>query len=451
MISYAIQYAIFVAIAAFAYYAMAPRHRWLVLVATGTAALALVGPLHLAVAAVFVFVNFASALLIARWLDTRRATITLVVTIVFDVFVLATFKYGNALLSLDLVLPLGISYYAFQVIGYNLEVYWGRADVEPHLGRFASSILFFPKLAAGPIERPHRFLAQLDQNKRTTSIDVIAGLRQIGWGVFKKCVVADRLGMVIDPIYSAPHEHAGVALMAVIVLYPIQIYNDFSGYTDVALGSARLFGIELTPNFNHPFSATSVSEFWRRWHMSLTSWTTDYVYKPLSLYMRNSRAGLVAATLITFVVLGLWHGDRLNFVLFGLMHGVAVAVESALPRRGREAPRLPPRVANALTFAFYSLTCVFFRASRPSDAIAIIHRAFTTVTARSGIRDVVHSQDLAVLAAVALATIAARRAMGTRTLAETPAWLRWSIHYAIACAIVVLGVLQADRFVYAQF
>ncbi len=475
-----LEYLIFFPLAVAAWYAAAPRLRWAVLIGAGAAFLALASPTHFAFAFVLSLVNYFAGLALERWAETRKALWVLLATLAFDVGVLGLFKYGNAVLAgfaqlealfgvaapprvLSLVLPLGISYYSFQLIGYLLEVYWGRQPAARHLGHFAATILFFPKLVAGPIERPHHFLAQLAAPKPFDPADVTAGLKLLGWGLFKKCVIADRIAFVIGPIFGHPRDFSGLPLAAAIALYTVQVYCDFSGYTDVALGSARVLGLELAPNFNHPFSARSVTDFWRRWHISLSSWTNDYIYRPLSMVISFHtswrRVGTVFSILVTFGVLGLWHGATWNFVLFGLLHGAAVSVEALTSRaRTRLLGRLPARVAdrlnNVVTVVFYSLSCVLFRANSISDALYILGHAFVGIghAAPIGAKRMFGRQyHILLLGLVFGALVLGRWWTRRRPVAARPTWQRWPVYYAVIAAIVILGLFQVNQFVYVQF
>jgi D-alanyl-lipoteichoic acid acyltransferase DltB (MBOAT superfamily) len=400
------EYLVFLPLAVVAYYSVSAQRRWAVLVATGMAFLAFASPWHAAIALGMAAVNFGTGLAIDRWADTPRGARVLFFALLFDVGALGYFKYQGffvqnmnllaqfggvapPLRAHEVLLPLGISYYCFQLIGYNLEVHWGRQPAEKHFGRFASSILFFPKLIAGPIERPHRFLAELRAQRPFRVDDLSAGLVLIGWGLFKKCVIADRVALFVDVVYQNPRELTGLPLLVGVFAYVVQVYSDFSGYTDIALGSGRMLGIQLSPNFNQPFSARSVTDFWRRWHISLSSWTNDYIFKPLSTYVsletKWGHAGIVLSILVTFFVLGFWHGPSWNFVLFGLIHGGAVAFELLTKRaRGFAASKLPPRipdgVSHAATLIFYAFSCVFFRARTVGDALYIISHSFRGLT-----------------------------------------------------------------------
>jgi D-alanyl-lipoteichoic acid acyltransferase DltB (MBOAT superfamily) len=473
---HSLEYAVFLPLSALAYHLAPARHRWAVLVATGLLFLALVSPVHAAVALGLLAFNHATGLGIERWADTPRGVRVLWLALLVDVGVLGYFKYQgffrenvNGLVGLAgiappftvraLLLPLGISYYTFQLIGYNLEIHWGRETAEPHFGRFAASVLFFPKLIAGPIERPHRFLAQLGEGKPLRAEAVSSGLVQIGWGLFKKCVIADRVALVVDLVWQTPRAHQGWPLLVGIFAYVVQVYNDFSGYTDIALGSARLFGIELSPNFNHPFSARSVTDFWRRWHISLSSWTNDYIYKPLSMYISLEtewgKGGLVLSILVTFFVLGFWHGASWTFIAFGLVQGAAVSFEFLTQRaRGAALGRLPARVADGLrhaaTLGFYGLSCVFFRARTVGDALHVLTHAPRALGDLRALRLFAPlAYHLGVLAVFAAAFGLWR--LRARPLPEAPTWARWSLYYAVVVSVLVCGLFEVNQFVYVQF
>jgi D-alanyl-lipoteichoic acid acyltransferase DltB (MBOAT superfamily) len=229
---------------------------------------------------------------------------------------------------LSILLPLGISFYVFQVIGYNLEIYWENAKPEQHLGHFAAYVMFFPKLISGPIERAHLFLPQIKSEKRFNYDYIKSGLQLILWGLFKKLVIADRIDPVTNLIFNNVDDYHGLSLIIGIGLYIVQLYADFSGYTDIALGLARTLGYKLTDNFNRPFQATSISDFWRRWHITLSSWVLDYIYTPVAASKRGwGKYGTIYALIITFTILGFWHGASWNFVIYGFLHALAVSYE----------------------------------------------------------------------------------------------------------------------------
>ena len=227
------------------------------------------------------------------------------------------FSFGN------LVIPLGISYHTFQSISYIIDVRKGRFDGKPDLLEFALFIVFFPQLIAGPIERASTMFPQLTNLRNPPLYSINAGLKRFAWGIFRKAVIADRIALLIDPVFENPGSCPSRLLLFVLFAFTLQIYFDFSGYVDMASGSALLFGIKLSPNFNHPLSFISLRKFWRNWHISLSSWLRDYVYIPIGGRSNHMFRNLM----FTFVLSGLWHGTGWNFLVFGILHGALLCVE----------------------------------------------------------------------------------------------------------------------------
>ena len=316
------------------------------------------------------------------------------------------FKYAGFALSLtgreitwQLLLPVGISFYTFQTLSYVLDVYAGRREAETHFGYYALFVSFFPQLVAGPIERSGRLLPQLKGKRRLREVPFREALLLLLTGYFRKIVIADTLAPVVDQVFSSPAEAKGPGVLLAAALFGLQIYCDFSGYTNIARGSAKLLGIELSENFRRPYFAESLRDFWRRWHMTLTSFFTDYVYLPLG----GNRKGLprqLLATLIVFFLSGLWHGAGLTFLAWGGIHGIALCgeilvrklrswrkgrnaysggkEERSASRRERENASIGLgflRAARHLAlFAFLSFAWIFFRAERLSGAAALLSR-----------------------------------------------------------------------------
>lgn len=473
MLVHALEYLIVTACALLLHAILPRRLSWVGFVVAGATFLGFVGPRDLGVALLLTAVNWAAAIGIDKWAETSRGSAVLLATIGFDVVALALYKFGYLLVphvpalrplfgasaTGGLLVPLGISYYAFQLVGYCLEVHWGRGAVERNPGKLAASVLFFPKLVSGPIERPHHFFPQLEGAPRDRLLDLREGLARVAWGACKKAVIADRIAMMIDPVYRHPDAYAGLTLVVAIALYTVQVYTDFSGYTDIALGTARLFGVELQPNFDRPFSSKSITEFWRRWHMSLSSWTSDYVYRPLSMLIslntRWKRAGLVFSILVTFGVLGVWHGASWSFIAFGLIHGVAVSFEAVTQKTSFLPKSLSAawadRVRNALTVGFYALSCTFFRASTVPDALTILKRAFTHVQARAAVDFFSGSKWELILLVVGGVTMIGAKWSFSRAPAAEPRWWRVPVHAALAGVLIACGVFEATTFVYVQF
>ena len=306
---------------------------------------------------------------------------------------LGVFKYAGFFAGLihggpawRLLLPVGISFYTFQALSYVLDVYRGRTAPEGHFGYYALFISFFPQLVAGPIERSGRLLPQLRRERTLSREQLSAG----GWllltGYFKKAAIADGLAPLVDAVYAAPGQAGGPEIIAATALFGLQIYCDFSGYSDIARGSAGLLGVELMENFQAPYAARSIREFWRRWHISLTAWFTDYVYIPLG----GSRRGLPRRCfniMAVFLLSGLWHGADWTFVAWGGIHGIyQVCGVLAARRTGGRAPqgRGTGLLRCAATFSLVTFAWLFFRAQSMADAWLLLSRLGTGWGAAQG-------------------------------------------------------------------
>lgn len=306
---------------------------------------------------------------------------------------LGVFKYAGFFAGLipggpawRLLLPVGISFYTFQALSYVLDVYRGRTAPEGHFGYYALFISFFPQLVAGPIERSGRLLPQLRRERTLSREQLSAG----GWllltGYFKKAAIADGLAPLVDAVYAAPGQAAGPEIIAATALFGLQIYCDFSGYSDIARGAAGLLGVELMENFQAPYAARSIREFWRRWHISLTAWFTDYVYIPLG----GSRRGLPRRCfniMAVFLLSGLWHGADWTFVAWGGIHGIyQVCGVLAARRAGGRTPqgRGTGLLRCAATFSLVTFAWLFFRAQSMADAWLLLSRLGTGWGAAQG-------------------------------------------------------------------
>jgi D-alanyl-lipoteichoic acid acyltransferase DltB (MBOAT superfamily) len=287
---------------------------------------------------------------------------------------------------IELILPIGISFYTFQAISYCSDVYLGRIGPERHVGFFALYMAFFPKLISGPIERGVSLLPQLRNPRPFNNCLLVAGMQLFLWGLFKKIVIADRIGMYVDMVFSHPQDYWGKTAILASWLFTLQIYCDFSAYTDMAIGCGRIFGIELSQNFNFPYLARSVAEFWRRWHITLTSWFRDYVYIPLGgNKVSSSRWG--ANIMVVFLLSGLWHGAAWNFVWWGGLHGLFYLIgknTESFRLRLREFFGIRGKAAAILqvliTFNLVSLAWVFFRASSIEDAFCLMSHMFINLS-----------------------------------------------------------------------
>ena len=324
----------------------------------------------------------------------RHKKAWLAVSIVNNLGLLGFFKYGafvtdnlNILLSSlripymipspGLLLPAGLSFYIFQSLTYTIECYRGTIERERSLIRYATFVAFFPRLLAGPIERAKNFLPQLHKNPTISGQDVADNLSLFVVGLFKKVALADYLALYVNKVYAAPDQFKSPALLLATFLFAWQIYFDFSGYTDMARGVARAMGYRLMLNFNNPYLAASLGEFWQRWHISLSSWFKDYVYIPLG----GNRKGSFATyrnMFLTMVISGLWHGAAWTFVIWGALHALGRFATRELERTAFYREKVPTLVKQIFVFAFVTFAWIFFRATSTADAFRIVSRIFTS-------------------------------------------------------------------------
>jgi D-alanyl-lipoteichoic acid acyltransferase DltB (MBOAT superfamily) len=353
----------------------------------------------------------------------------------------------------------GLSFYSLSAISYLVDLHRGELAAERHFGRLLLYLAFFPKLLAGPLERAGPFLEQLATPVAFSGSRVVSGLQLVLWGLFKKVVIADRLAVFVDAAYRQPTFAPPADLVIATYFFAFQLYCDFSGYSDMAIGTARVLGIDLMENFRRPYLSASVAEFWsRRWHVSLASWFRDYVYIPLG-GSRTSRVRHALNLMAVFVLSGAWHGANWTFVVWGGLNGLYVVASTALSRRGTAVGRRSAGVrmlGTVGTFHAVLITWVFFRAASLADAASILERTARAVPVLPRLLWV-RVQDPAVLLAVATIVVLVgvelvdeRRPMWERLRAR-PLVLRWAVYYALLAALVVLGTWNLRQFVYMQF
>jgi D-alanyl-lipoteichoic acid acyltransferase DltB (MBOAT superfamily) len=489
------------------YYLVPQSARWGVLLVASCYFYAVGIPAYLLVLAAIIAIDYTAGRLIEQSSGSRRKVI-LVVSLASNLLLLGVFKYadflsGNvtalarllgwnySLATLGWLLPIGLSFHTFQSMAYTIEIYKGTQRAERHLGYFALYVLFYPQLVAGPIERPQHLLPQLHRplllsaralGGRLAGLAepcVARGLQLMLLGLFKKLVIADRLALAVDPIYSDPRLYAAPALLLATVFFSIQIYCDFSGYTHIARGAALTMGIDLTHNFMAPYGSRSVGEFWRRWHISLSSWFRDYVYIPLG-GNRVSTPAWVRNVLITFFLSGLWHGASWTFIAWGVVHGgyliagratsrVRASLVSAL--RLGAMPRLHGMLQAALVFALVTLAWIFFRAGSLSDAWFIVTSmpaaivgvfqvllggAPEGVMVRLGVAGLpIAKHEWALMLLLVMAVLAADQRRWRDPLvfelAPSPAPLRIAAAYALIGGVLFFGVYRTATFIYFQF
>ena len=282
---------------------------------------------------------------------------------------------GKQFSALDLILPVGISFYTFQTLSYVVDVFRGDIRAERNFFYYALFVSFFPQLVAGPIERPSNLLPQLRKAKRPTPDDVVDGLKMMAIGFFKKIVLADGVSSIVNAVYNSPEGKSGPAIAVATLLFSVQIYGDFSGYTDIAIGASRMLGIRLMKNFDRPYASESVKEFWSRWHISLSTWFRDYLYIPLG-GNRKGKARKLLNVFIVFLVSGIWHGAAWTFVIWGVLHGFYRLVEELFAKqlkpfmtKDKAGYHLLRRL---ITFTLVSFAWIFFRANSVSDLALLL-------------------------------------------------------------------------------
>ena len=435
-------------------------------------------------------VTYASGLLIASARKRGQKTkmkLWVAWSFVINLAILAVFKYSgfvaenvNALMAAlgssarmgapDVLLPVGISFYTFQALSYTMDVYRGELPEERNFFMYALYVSFFPQLVAGPIERSTSLLPQLKQPHDFDVKRAQRGLLLIAWGLFMKMVVADNLSPLVTEVYTHFADHAGSEIALATILFAFQIYCDFAGYSTIAIGSADVLSIDLMRNFRQPYMAASVRDFWRRWHISLTTWFTDYLYIPLG-GNRRGKARKALNVMIVFLVSGLWHGANWTYVLWGALNGLLIVLgEWTLPARNAVWKALHVNPEGALrrligricTFAMICVTWVLFRAQTVGDAFAMLSAVFTRFNWQGATAWVsgwgLQTQLVCLASLVVLMLVDALMARGVNVPEKLQASafpVRWAVYLALLFVLIVFGVYgslyASTQFIYFQF
>jgi D-alanyl-lipoteichoic acid acyltransferase DltB (MBOAT superfamily) len=402
------------------------------------------------------------------------------VSLVTNLGLLFVFKYFNffneslralftqlnlsyAIPAASLLLPVGISFYTFQTLSYTIDVYRGAIAPERHLGKFSLYVTFFPQLVAGPIERSSNLLPQLQSLRYKLDPDrVVEGLQLMLWGFFKKVVIADRLAVYVNLVYNNPAEYHGLQVALATVFFAFQIFCDFSGYSDIAIGAAKILGVNLMKNFDKPYSAKSISEFWKRWHISLSSWFKDYVYIPLG-GNRVIKWRWYYNLFITFLISGLWHGANWTFIVWGALHGFYLVFaiisrpfkDALIKRLGLDKYPAFLKVSQVIsTFMLVNLGWLFFRANSLSDAMLLLKNLFVLAPITEVFNMITPGAlliNLALIAILELAHYFETDKEFIRSLSARPALVRWPAYVAVTLAILYLGASAGQQFIYFQF
>ena len=350
-------------------------------------------------------VDYFAALAIKGTEKNNKQKLFLYSSIAWNLGVLFLFKYYNffidefallfnmqqgeyAFSTLNLILPVGLSFYTFQTMSYTIDVYKNRIAPTKNLLNFLCFVSFFPQLVAGPIEKASDLLPQFSNKRSFDTAQVKEGLRQILWGLFKKMVIADNAAYVVNMVYASPEDYGSLSLLYASVLFFFQIYGDFSGYSDIAIGTAKLFGFKLSKNFNIPYLAKSVTAFWQRWHITLTRWFTDYVYFPIIQKNLRSNTRRNLAIFLTMGLIGLWHGADWTFVIFGVFQGLLIIFERTPLTKDRKSTLyhkalIPNFMVPVLSFIFITLSCLLFRSRNIDELWVILKRILSFIPSES--------------------------------------------------------------------
>ncbi len=427
-------------------------------------------------------VTYLSGLLISKKVFGKRR-LWLVLCFIVNLAILFFFKYFNffsssaaALLNLtcfsveapklNVLLPVGISFYTFQALGYTADIYRGTVPAEKNFIDYALFVSFFPQLVAGPIERTGNILPQLKRNNKFSFLNLEKGTTLIIWGFFKKVLIADNAAVIVNTVYNAPKEHGALSLIFATVCFALQIYCDFSAYSDIAKGSAKIIGIELMQNFDCPYFAQSIKDFWRRWHISLSTWFKDYLYFPLG----GSRKGTLRTLInliIVFAVSGLWHGAALTFVLWGLLHGIyqvlGIIFMPVKQKLYSIVKKDSPSLVIIRTLGTFTLVCIGWIVFRANSVLDLVY-IFKTIFTFAGITDITITtlglswKMTAVLflsAAAMFITELLNRDGRVQKLISQKTIVRYISYFVIIVAILLFGYygdgFDMQDFVYFQF
>ena len=474
-----IKYLFFLAPLFFLFQVIPDRYRWLLLlVASYSFYAALRVPYLVGVLLLVTVLTYVVGLALGATIDPSRRRLILLAGVVGNLMILIFLKYLpfldenlNALFfrigsdrSLHQFTPfitIGVSYFVFQAVSYLADLYLEIIEPERHAGRFALYLAFFPKLLQGPLERGGDLLPQLKTSYRFDYEQARTGLIMFTWGLFKKVVIADRLAAYVNLVYDKPHDYTGLPLLLTTYLYALQIYFDFSGYTDMALGSARLFNINLTQNFNSPYLATSVADFWRRWHISFSRWILDYIFKPLQMKWRGwGTLGAAGALMITFLISGLWHGANWGFVVWGGLHGSFLVISmywKPYQKRfhkflGIEKTMMLTVWQTVITFNLVCVGWIFFRANTISDAWYILnHVGLASTEILIGALFESWRMVIVLMLLLSLPLIVCLVKKQGMVVKNLNPYVRWSCYYLLILTILVFDKSRTSGFLYFQF
>jgi len=461
------------------FYLLPQRVRWLHLLIASCIFYAAFIPVYLVILASTIVIDYYAGILIEKSIGSKRR-FYLIVSIITNVGILCVFKYYNFFIDnlnivfknlplLSIALPVGLSFHTFQAMSYTIEVFRGNQKAEKHFGIYALYVMFFPQLVAGPIERPQNVLYQFHEVKVLKYNNISDGLKLMLFGFFKKVVIADWLAMYSDSVFNFPEQSSGLKLLIGAIFFSFQIFCDFSGYSDIALGSAQVMGFKLMTNFNAPYRALSVAEFWKRWHISLSTWFKDYLYIPLG-GNRVSIPRWYFNLFFVFLVSGFWHGANWTFIIWGALHGIYLILEliidkSSFFKFNLNLPNwLQKFISRFITFSLVTFAWIFFRANSTHDAFLIVKKIFSApINIIDGFKNKTHFFDLtgltfkAFIYSILLILIlefihALREKINLLEMFNKQLLLvRWGAYLVVIFFIIIFGEFSERQFIYFQF
>ena len=466
-----IDFAIFLPVVVLCYYLIPFKYRWILLLAASYFFYMSWKVEYIVLIILSTLVDYMSGIRMAKLPDRRSRLPWLILSLLTNLGLLFTFKYFNfATENLNLLfhrvglsaripmshllLPVGISFYTFQTLSYSIDVYFGKQEAEKHLGYFALYVSFFPQLVAGPIERYSRLAPQLRKKHILTFDNVANGLRLILYGLFIKMVIADNIAVIVDKVYANPDHFGTMDILKGVLLYSFQIYSDFYGYSTIAIGSALLMGVRIMDNFNTPYLAKNISEFWQRWHISLSTWFRDYLYFPLG-GNRVSKQRWVLNIMIVFLVSGLWHGANWTFLIWGALFGTLYIIERVVNRafnlqKVHSSYSAGHILLATKTFILVTLLWVFFRSQGVDQAIQIFRLMLHPGTAGSQSLVIPWSTWIFLLLFVVSDLILYNKRFDT-WIGGVPYLFRWLIYGILLFGIIIFAGVENFPFIYFQF
>lgn len=482
MLFNSLEFIIFFPIVVLSYYFLPDRWRWILLLVSSYYFYMCWKPEYVIVLMVSTLIDFFAGQKIYHSTNTKLKKTYLIVSLILNLGLLFTFKYYNffnnniheflssinifyGMPYFELLLPVGISFYTFQSLSYIIDLYRGNIKPANHLGIYALYVSFFPQLVAGPIERAKNLLPQFTQlRKGVNYYDISNGLKLILWGFFKKVVIADNLSIYVNIVYAEPSNYNSTQLIAASVFFAFQIYCDFSGYSDIAIGSAKILGYDLMENFRRPYFSSSVVEFWKRWHISLSTWFKDYLYIPLG-GNRTLKWKWYYNLFITFLISGFWHGANWTFIVWGTLHGlffiIYVATNGWLSKviNIKVNQVFMKTIHIVFTFSLVTFAWIFFRAENISDAVIIVKGIFAFNS------DIINLSSyllpeigyykfpfyLGLILLLQMVHFFEKNKNFLTMINSKPLVMRWSFYYSLVILILVFGIHGKQDFIYFQF